>query len=494
MLYSTYRPQTFKEVSGQEQNLVTLREQAKTKNYDSAYIFAGHRGTGKTTLARILSRVICCESPTADGPCNQCVNCNSMLKDTTLDCIELDAASHNSINDIKELIASTKYTPTVLPKKIYIIDEVHNLSGSAFDALLKTIEEPPKHCIFILCTTELHKIPATIRSRCSIYQFNALSTGTIRGRLTYVLQELQKEYDEDAVNLIARQADGSMRDALSIMEKLMISCSRLTVEHVKKCLCLMDDEVSLEMLSAVIKNDSVCAIRLLWKIYEEGKSLSLLVDNILHCLVDGIVLYISSGETALHRSDEHLKETSHISCPSDYELRPSGYQFQLYQIVRDCRTEQLYWYVEQFSILREKIRDSLNPYMDVLIYIIKCCTPKLLRDSESSLLARISELEQSVAELQENIDSTVSSTDGNIQIRDSSRRETSPEPQEKEDTHPANDGSVEIPSPVKTDEASLPTENPDGLISPSLMQESPISPIETAADDYDVLGLLSDYL
>lgn len=233
MLYSTYRPQTFKEVSGQEQNLVTLREQAKSKNYDSAYIFAGHRGTGKTTLARILARVICCESPTDDGPCNQCANCSSILKDTTLDCIELDAASHNSINDIKELIASTKYTPTVLPKKIYIIDEVHNLSGNAFDALLKTIEEPPKHCIFILCTTELHKIPATIRSRCSIYQFNALSTGTIRDRLTYVLQELQKEYDEDAVNLIARQADGSMRDALSIMEKLMISCNRLTVEHVK---------------------------------------------------------------------------------------------------------------------------------------------------------------------------------------------------------------------------------------------------------------------
>lgn len=154
----------------------------------------------------------------------------------------------------------------------------------------------------------------------------------------------------------------------------------------------------------------------------------------------------------------------------------------------------MYWYVEQFSILREKIRDSLNPYMDVLIYIIKCCTPKLLRDSESSLLARISELEQSVAELQENIDSTVSSTDGNIQIRDSSRRETSPEPQEKEGTHPTNDGSIEILSPNKTDDASLPRENPDGPISPSLMQESPISPIETAADDYDVLGLLSDYL
>lgn len=494
MLYSTYRPQTFKEVSGQEQNLVTLREQAKNKNYDSAYIFAGHRGTGKTTLARILARVICCQSPTDDGPCNQCANCSSILKDTTLDCIELDAASHNSINDIKELIASTKYTPTVLPKKIYIIDEVHNLSGSAFDALLKTIEEPPKHCIFILCTTELHKIPATIRSRCSIYQFNALSTGAIRDRLTYVLQELQKEYDEDAVNLIARQADGSMRDALSIMEKLMISCNRLTVEHVKKCLCLMDDEVSLEMLSAVIKNDSACAIRLLRKIYEEGKSLSLLVDNILHCLVDGIVLYISSGDTAQHHSEEPLRDTSQISCPSDYELRPAGYQSQLYQMVRDCRTEQLYWYVEQFSILREKIRDSLDPYMDVLIYIIKCCTPRLLSDSEASLLARISELEQAVAQLQEKSGSTVSSADDPIQIHDGSRVEASSEPPEKEGTHPASDECGEIPSPDQTDDASLLTEHPDEPVPPSLVQESPISSIEAAADDYDVLGLLSDYL
>ena len=170
MLYSTYRPQTLAEVEGQESNLVTLREQIKQKKYDSAYLFAGHRGTGKTTIARILERAICCESPTPDGPCNQCKNCLALLNNATLDCVELDAASHNSISDIKELVASTKYLPSVLPKKIYIIDEVHNLSSSAFDALLKTIEEPPAHCIFILCTTEIHKIPATIKSRCSIYQ------------------------------------------------------------------------------------------------------------------------------------------------------------------------------------------------------------------------------------------------------------------------------------------------------------------------------------
>ena len=154
------------------------------------------------------------------------------------------AASHHSITDIKELNVSALYMPTILPKNIYIIDEVHNLSAAAFDALLKTAEEPPEHCLFILCTTEMHKIPATIRSRCSIYQFRTISIDVICGRLSFVLTEMGKQYEDDAIKLIAKQADGSMRDALSITEKLMISCEKVTVEHVMKSLCLMDSEVA----------------------------------------------------------------------------------------------------------------------------------------------------------------------------------------------------------------------------------------------------------
>lgn len=382
MLYSTYRPQTLAEVEGQESNLVTLREQIKQKKYDSAYLFAGHRGTGKTTIARILERAICCESPTPDGPCNQCKNCRALLNNATLDCVELDAASHNSISDIKELVASTKYLPSVLPKKIYIIDEVHNLSSSAFDALLKTIEEPPAHCIFILCTTEIHKIPATIKSRCSIYQFHAMSIETINKRLSYVLKNLNKEYEEEAVTLIAKQADGSMRDALSIAEKLIISCDRLTFEHVRKTLCLMEDEIALGIIKSMLHSDGKSSIEMLQALYEQGKNLAQLVDIILQSLTDGVVLKTSEGQARLYSSAKYKEE--------------------LYSIVRQNSLELLFWFIDQFSLLREAIRNSINPYTDVLLCIMKCCNPKLLNDSKTSILLRLSELEKEVAQIQKN--------------------------------------------------------------------------------------------
>ena len=376
MLYTTYRPQTLKDVVGQERNLITIREQIKRKSYDSAYLFAGHRGTGKTTIARILARTINCENPSEHGPCNKCKNCVSMIENSTLDFRELDAASHNSITDIKELVSSTKYLPTTLSKKIYIIDEVHNLSTSAFDALLKTIEEPPEHCIFILCTTELHKIPATIKSRCSIYQFPSLSIETIKKRLIYVIREQKKEYEEAAVDIIAKQADGSMRDALSIAEKLIISCNKLTVEHVKNSLCLLDEEIALNILDAIVNSDGKLVISIVQKAYEEGKNLSLVIDNLLQTTTDGILLLSSGGKVNLYNSETYVQT--------------------LDVIVKKSNLETLFWYVETFSNLRDSIRNSLNPYMDVIIYLIKCCNPKLFDDKENTLLKRINAIEDKI--------------------------------------------------------------------------------------------------
>lgn len=456
MLYSTYRPHTFKEVVGQESNIITLKEQCKTKKFDSAYLFAGHRGTGKTTIARILARTVCCEASNENGPCNQCQNCQSILEGKTLDCIELDAASHNSITDIKELIVSAQYMPTILPKKIYIIDEVHNLSAAAFDALLKTIEEPPEHCLFILCTTEMHKIPATIRSRCSIYQFRTISIDAICGRLSFVLTETGKQYEEDAIKLIAKQADGSMRDALSIAEKLIISCEKVTAEHVMKSLCLMDSEASLQMIRSIVKGDGRQAILLLQGISEEGKNLVQLVDNILQCCTDGIVLHASSGTAAIYNTKE--------------------YQDTLREIIDSCQIELLFWYVEQFSVLREKIRNSLNPYMDILVYLIKCCNIKLPQNDTAIMLQRINALEEKLM-------NTHDCCSGHIKDADKT------ELNENTVNHPDDSFCSNMEGNPFTEDTEIPAEEQKDSVSAQEVKEE----TDDRMDDY-ILSLLGGHL
>jgi len=383
MLHTTYRPQKLSEVCGQEQNLISIKKQIETKKFSSAYLFEGHRGTGKTTIARILARAICCENPSEDGPCNHCRSCRMIIENKTLDFIELDAASHNTIADIKELIASTSYLPTVLPKKIYIIDEVHNLSTSAFDALLKTIEEPPEHCIFMLCTTELYKIPATIRSRCSIYTFSALSIQTISSRLAAVLGDIGKKYEAKALDIIAQQAEGSMRDALSICERLNLSCDVLTYTHVKNTLCLMDEAVVLQMIKCIINKDTKTGIDYLRKIYEEGNNLAQLTENLLRSLAESVM----------------IKSVDTSSGPQSQETAAN----ELSLITKDTSIELIFWYTDQFCRLRETLRNTLDPYMDTMLTLVKCCNPDLLDDDKYYLLNRINKLEKEVKDLSEKL-------------------------------------------------------------------------------------------
>ena len=220
-LYRVYRPKTFEDVVGQEHIVKTLKNQIKNNNIGHAYLFSGTRGTGKTSTAKIFARAVNCLNPINEEPCNECEICRDTLNDNIMDVVEIDAASNNSVDDIRELRESVKYTPSKAKYKVYIIDEVHMLSQGAFNALLKTLEEPPSYVIFILATTEPHKIPATILSRCQRFDFKRVSSKDIAARMAYICEKEDIEVEDKALNLIARNSQGALRDALSILDQCM---------------------------------------------------------------------------------------------------------------------------------------------------------------------------------------------------------------------------------------------------------------------------------
>lgn len=218
-LYRRYRPKSFNELLGQDHITRILKNQIKKQNIGHAYLFSGTRGTGKTSAAKIFSRAVNCLSPIDGNPCNKCENCQEILDNNTVDVIEMDAASNNSVDDIRDLRDKVIYAPAKIKYKVYIVDEVHMLSKGAFNALLKTLEEPPKHLIFILATTEPERLPATILSRCQRFDFRRISNEDIVINMEKILKDLKIQIDRDALNLIARNADGAMRDALSLLDQ-----------------------------------------------------------------------------------------------------------------------------------------------------------------------------------------------------------------------------------------------------------------------------------
>ena len=229
-LYRVYRPKTFEDVVGQEHIVKTLKNQIKNNNIGHAYLFSGTRGTGKTSTAKIFARAVNCLNPINEEPCNECEICIDTLNDNIMDIVEIDAASNNSVDDIRELRESVKYTPSKAKYKVYIIDEVHMLSQGAFNALLKTLEEPPSYVIFILATTEPHKIPATILSRCQRFDFKRVSSKDIADRMSYICEKENIQAEDKALSLIARNSQGALRDALSILDQCM-SFGNEKIEH-----------------------------------------------------------------------------------------------------------------------------------------------------------------------------------------------------------------------------------------------------------------------
>ena len=281
-LYRKYRPKTFDEICGQEAVVTSLKNQVKNNEISHAYIFQGTRGTGKTSAAKILSRAVNCLHPVDGNPCNECENCKSILNESSLDVVEMDAASNNGVDDIRELKEKVIYPPQSLKYKVYIIDEVHMLSKGAFNALLKILEEPPRHLIFILATTEIEKIPATILSRSQKYNFKRISIEEISENLKNITELEGKSCDDEVFTLIAKSSDGAMRDALSVLDQLLTkNKDHIKLEDAMEVLGISSSELLFNLSRALIEknvNESLLAID---EIYKEGVDFNTLSSQIL---------------------------------------------------------------------------------------------------------------------------------------------------------------------------------------------------------------------
>ena len=292
-LYRTYRPSTFEEVAGQEHIVKTLKNALATRKLAHAYLFAGPRGTGKTTMAKLLAKALNCDEGIG-CQCNECKNCKAIIDGTHPDVIELDAASNNGVDEIRELIDKVKYGTILGRYKVYIIDEVHMLSTGAFNALLKTLEEPPEHVIFILATTEPHKILPTILSRCQRYDFTKLSDDDINNRLRSVLEKEGIAYNEEAIKIIISLADGGMRDALSILDQVLAySGNKLEVQDILDIFALESKEEKITLLNSIINKDVSDVLQRINRYVSLGTDIKRLTDDLLLILKD-ILIYQSS--------------------------------------------------------------------------------------------------------------------------------------------------------------------------------------------------------
>ena len=290
-LYRKYRPQTFDDVSGQLAVTQTLKSQIVSGKLSHAYLFTGSRGTGKTSCAKILAKAVNCLHPDNGNPCNQCEACRAIDAGSCMDVLEIDAASNNGVDNVRDLRDDAVYTPSQVRKRVYIVDEVHMLSLSAFNALLKIIEEPPEHLLFILATTELHKVPATILSRCQRFSFRRISQEDIAARLQYVAYQENIDLDEGAARVLARLADGAMRDGLSLLDQCASAATgELTAEKVYDCLGIAGEQKCGALLSFCADRDTGKALSLFHELYSQGKDLGALLDELESLLRDLLIL------------------------------------------------------------------------------------------------------------------------------------------------------------------------------------------------------------
>ena len=411
-LYRKFRPDTFEDVKGQDHIVTTLKNQIRADRIGHAFLFCGTRGTGKTTVAKILAKAVNCEQPVDGSPCNECPTCRAIQAGTSMNVIEIDAASNNGVDNIREIREEVSYRPTEGKYKVYIIDEVHMLSTGAFNALLKTLEEPPSYVMFILATTEAHKIPITILSRCQRYDFHRITIDTIAARLDELLKVEGVEAEEKAVRYVAKAGDGSMRDALSLLDQCVAFHfgEKLTYDNVLEVLGAVDNRVFSKLFQAVLASDTKACIREIEEMIIQGRDLSQLVNDFVWYMRNLLIAKTTDEPgDMLDMSEENLAVLKEEAAGVD--------------------TETLMRYIRIFSELSGQLRYASQKRILVEIAFIKLTTPSMEQNLDS-ILQRITLLEQKMQEMPDNLQKLASLAPAAGQAASSKTAvvETPPEP------------------------------------------------------------------
>ncbi len=428
-LYRKYRPQTFDDVVGQQAVTQTLKTQLQSGRLSHAYLFTGSRGTGKTSSAKILAKAVNCENPQDGNPCNCCAACRSIDAGSCMDVLEIDAASNNGVDNVRDLRDDAVYSPSQVKMRVYIIDEVHMLSISAFNALLKIIEEPPEHLLFILATTELHKVPATILSRCQRFSFRRISQEDIAARLQYVAYQERIDMDESAARVLARLADGGMRDGLSLLDQCASATTgELTAERVYACLGIAGIQQCGELMGHIADHATGKALALLNRFYAEGKDMGALLDE-LACLTRDFMVLKAAPK-------EGISMLSGVA--SDGDVKALSARFSHGELAR------------MLSLIQQTAAGftrSASRRMDAELCIVNLCQPELTLDAEA-LNARITRIEDQLKSGSISLQPAVPQQEERPPLPDD--RDAPPEPGEAVPAEPAS----EAPEGFWTDIAS----------------------------------------
>ena len=375
-LYRKFRPGGFEDVKGQDHIVQTLKNQIKAERIGHAYLFCGTRGTGKTSVAKIFAKAVNCEHPVDGSPCGQCAMCQKIAEGTSMNVIEIDAASNNGVDNIREIREEVAYRPTEGKYKVYIIDEVHMLSIGAFNALLKTLEEPPEYVIFILATTEVHKIPITILSRCQRYDFKRITIDTIAARMSQLMETEHVEVEEKAIRYIAKAADGSMRDALSLLDQCIAFYlgQKLKYDDVLEVLGAVDTDIFSRMLRQVMARDVAGVLQTVEELVMQGRELSQLSADFTWYLRNLLLV----------RSSDDMEDVLDVSSENLARLKEEA------QMIED---DALIRYIRVFSDLTSQLKYSTQKRVMLEVALIKLCRPAM-ETNPDTLLDRLRAIEE----------------------------------------------------------------------------------------------------